>query len=119
MGTLLVCQGDHTEDNQTPLYYEITIQGRKFIAAGGGTSPAFPELPKLPGGGVVYTPPGFPTETTAIEIYSATVLPSRDGRPGGAYAAIGLHQHGQGPDLQFQSSFLSVLRVYLPIKEDS
>ena len=119
VGTLLLCQDIHPEDNQGPAYYEITIKGRKYIAAGGGSSPEYPEFPKLPGGGVIYTPAGFPTETTAVEVYGATVLPSRAGKPGGVYVGIGLHQHGQGPDLQFQSSFLGVLRVYHPIKDGS
>ena len=120
IGSLLICQGQHDETNQLPLYYEITLGKVKYIATGGGTSPNFPELPSLPGGGVIYSPPGFPTETTAFEIYSATVLPSREGRRGGVYAAVGLHQHvPPGPDTQFETSFLSVLSVIVPVENRS
>jgi hypothetical protein len=119
IGEMLVCQDFQTypaELNLVPIYYEITIGSRTFRVAGGGTSIAFPELETLPGGGVVYVPPGFPNLSRTVDVFSATVLPAVPGMRGGVYTDSRLTGAcGDECEDGLGANILSVLRVVLPV----
>ena len=117
IGDILVCQDFQTippEMNLAPVYYEITIGGRTYTAEGAGTSPDFPEFSTLPGGGVVYTAPGYPSPGTVIQNFTGSVLPSIPGRVGGTYLESALIAD---PDNEngLSTTVIQILHVLVPV----
>lgn len=108
-----------TGRNLVPAYYEITIGGRKYRAAGAGTSPNFPELETLPGGGNQMTPLGYPETNLAFIQFNATVLPAVDGKPGGIFSLAFLNPFDLVDRPNYDHYAIGVLHVTLPVQADS
>jgi hypothetical protein len=118
IGEILICQDRQTyppEKNIWPVYYEILVNGRRFRAVGGGTSPDFPELEILPGGIQLMTPLGYPNDGVFQLNSSATVLASTPGKVGGAFS-LGRLEVDEDQKEFFDGTGIGVLRLTVPIQ---
>jgi hypothetical protein len=117
IGDILICQDWQTyfpEHVIVPVYYEITIGERKYRAAGAGTSPVFPELDVLPGGGGALTPDGYPEFGVSNLSYTATVFPAADGKIGGMFYMGNLGFVDGQPREYYNHFGMGVLQVTVP-----
>jgi hypothetical protein len=122
IGEILVCQDWQTywpQRNLVPVYYEITIGGRKYRAAGAGTSPNFPQFDVLPGGGQVMVPEGYPEYGVTQLNYSATVLPATSEKVGGSFNIGNLGFVDGTPSASYDHYSIGVLRITVPITASS
>ena len=117
IGEILVCQDWQTywpQQNIVPVYFEITIGGRKYRAAGAGTSPDFPQLTIMPGGGQAMIREGYPEIGVTFLNYTATVLPTADGKVGGIFY-LGNLAYVDGVDRDYYDhGSLGVLQILVP-----
>jgi len=122
IGEILICQDWQTywpERNLVPVYYEITIGGRKYRAAGAGTSPNFSQFDVLPGGGQVMVPEGYPESGVTQLNYSATVLPATSEKVGGSFNIGNLGFIDGTPRVSYDHYSIGVLRITVPITGSS
>ena len=120
IGTLLQCQDWQTYWPQrlvVPVYYEITISGKKYRAAGAGTSPDFADLEFLPGGGSPMVRAGYPENGVSYLNYYATVLPGIPGKIGGTFQIGNLGFVDGVPREQYDHASSAILRVLIPMKD--
>jgi len=120
IGEILVCQDWQTywpQRNLVPVYYEITIGGRKYRAMGAGTSPNFPQFDVLPGGLQAMTREGYPEVGVTYLSITATVLPSTEGKVGGMFFTGNL-AYVDGVDRDYYDhGGIGVLQILVPHHE--
>jgi hypothetical protein len=118
IGEILACLDFQTYvpygRNLIPIYYEITISGRKFRIAGAGTSPES-RFDVMPGGGEFITDPAWPEKGLTFLNHTGRVLPAIDGKPGGSFNIMNLSNPG-GVSTEYDHGTMGVLIVLIPLK---
>ena len=120
IGEILICQDWQTyfpEKLVTPVYFEIIIGGRKYRAAGAGTSPNIPQYDILPGGGSIMAPEEYPEFGVNFYSYTATVFPALEGKPGGMFY-IGNLGFADGSPREYYNHFGTAI-LQLTVPQDS
>jgi hypothetical protein len=138
IGEILVCHDWQTYFssgvNLIPVYYEITLGDVTYIAAGGGQSPNFPNLPVLPGGGEVLAAQiwdgsswvaGFPAAEVFMMSFRATIFPAAPvgevppwSPPGfGGTFTTNTLWDTLGAEDQFKTGDIITIRTYTPVND--
>jgi hypothetical protein len=140
VGEMLVCQDWLTYFwgagvNLVPVYYEITVGDITYIASGAGQSPAFANLPVLPGGGQILAPQfigegnqwvaGFPAAGVYMMSFGASILPGAavgEVPPfsppgfGGTFTSNAVADTQDVED-QFETEAMITIRTYTPVSD--
>ena len=139
VGEMLVCMDWQSYfwgagTNLVPVYYEITVGDVTYIASGGGQSPAFPNLPVLPGGGQILAAQfpgedrwlaGFPAAGVFLMSFGAAIFPAAAvgevppfSPPGfGGTLTTNTVWNTQGVENQFKTEDLFTIRTYTPVSD--
>jgi len=119
IGEILACVDFKTYISQginfIPIYYEITISGRKFRVAGGGTS-FESQFDVMPGGGQFITDSMWPERALAPLNHTGRVLPAIDGKPGGIFNIMNLSNPAGVSRENYDHGTIGVLLVLIPVK---
>ena len=122
VGEILFCMDWQTYwlqgRNLIPTYMEVKIGGKRYRIQGAGTSPNFPNLETLPGGGQALTGTDFPQRDVGAIHFSGTVLPSVDGKPGGMFNWGGWNPYDGLNRFNIDHYGIGVLQVMLPVNQD-